>query len=78
MTTTTTEGKGTKKMASKKKTAKKGAKKAGKTAKKVGRKKAVKKGGREKSPATVGGPRKCSLCGVRGHNRRGHDAWAAP
>jgi len=67
-------------MASKKKTAKKkAAKKAGKTAKKVGRKKAAKTGGRKKSPAkNVGGPRKCSRCGVHGHNRRGHDAWAAP
>jgi hypothetical protein len=63
-------------MASKKKTAKKkAAKKTGKTTKKVGRKKAAKKGGRKKSPAAVGGPRKCSLCGVRGHNRRGHDAF---
>lgn len=24
---------------------------------------------------SAGGPRKCSECGVLGHNRRGHDAW---
>lgn len=50
-------------MASKKKTAKKkAAKKTGKAAKK-------------KAKSTAKKIQRCSLCAVRGHNARGHDAF---
>lgn len=40
------------------------------TSKKTARK--SEKRAAKKAPKAKGGPRKCSVCGVRGHNRRSH------